>query len=792
MTLAGAILLFLSISPARNILRNITRPFRRKWLIVLYLIVIFIFGYLLFDIILISSLPFPVEFVTGGVFFGGAIFVYIVMRLAQSTITAQQEAEKKRLEMQRQQKALLDNIPDMAWLKDKENRFIAVNEPFGKSCGLTPEDLVGKTDFDIWPKALAEKYRTDDMEVMQSGKRKQIEEPSTDSEGKTLWIETIKTPIYDDQGNFTGTVGIARDITVRARVEKALRLSEERFRRIFDEGPLGMMLANSDYSIIAANKAFSELLGYTKQELTGRNIADITYEEDREKSREFARRIFFDDIPVIHLEKRYVRKDGQVVWANITTSAVRDKEGDILYALVIAENVTDKKKAEEEIRLLHYYDSLTGLPNRTFLRELTKKSVEHARRYKETFAVIFIGLDNFYRINNTLGYKIGDLLLKTVTDRLLNALRKSDYVARSDNKETENLVSRVGGDRFIVLAHDLREAQDAAMVARRLLREISIPYDLNGHDVFMTASIGIALYPNDGTDVDNLLENAEKAMRHSKKEGQNNYQFYSEQMNSFVADLLILESDLHKALERGEFVLYYQPKVDAVTRTVTGMEALIRWNHPEKGLIPPMEFIPLAETNGLILPIGKYVIRTACKQIKAWMETRHVHMNVALNVSGRQFDQQNLIEIVKDALQDAIIPAQYLTLEITESIILKNPERAIQILTELKAMGLKTAIDDFGTGYSSLNYLKQLPLDFLKIDQSFVKNLASDLRDQAIVRATIAMAHSLDLKTIAEGVETEAQMFFLREHGCDEIQGFLFGQPLPAEQILEIFDREHL
>ena len=480
------------------------------------------------------------------------------------------------------------------------------------------------------------------------------------------------------------------------------------------------------------------------------------------------------------------------MWANITASAIHGKEGNVLYCLVIIEDLTESKKAAEKIHLLHYYDSLTGLPNRTFHKELMKRSIEHAQRHKEIFALIYIGLDNFQRINDTFGHGIGDLLLKAVADRLANSLRKSDYVARSNEDETENVVSRVGGDEFIVLAHDLKQAQDAVIASRRLLREISAPYDLNGREVFMTASIGIALYPEDGADVDDLLKNAEKAMRYTKNEGKNNYQFYSESMNSFVLECLMLESDLHKALERDELMLYYQPKVDAATRMVKGMEALIRWKHPDKGLIPPMQFIPLAETSGLIIPIGEFVIRTVCEQIKTWQKAGYKQISISLNVSGRQFDQQNLIELVKEALQDTMISPQCLEVEITESTIMRNPEKALLSLTELKALGIGILIDDIGTGYSSLSYMKRLPLDFLKIDQSFVKSLATDPRDQAIVRATIAMAHSLNLKTIAEGVETEEQLSFLQEHGCDEIQGYLFSRPLPAEEIPGVLAKGYL
>jgi diguanylate cyclase (GGDEF)-like protein len=402
-------------------------------------------------------------------------------------------------------------------------------------------------------------------------------------------------------------------------------------------------------------------------------------------------------------------------------------------------------------------------------------------------------LDNFQRINDSLGYSTGDLLLKAVADRLTNSLRKSDLVARSDKSEAVSVVSRVGGDEFLVLAHDINQTQDAAKTSRRLLEEMSVPYDISGREVFLTVSIGIALYPDDGMDVDDLLKNAEKAMRHTKSEGKNNFHFYSSSMHTSVLAVLIMESDLHKALERNELVLYYQPKVDTATRMVKGMEALIRWIHPDKGMIPPMQFIPLAETSGLIIPIGEFVIRTVCRQIKTWQEAGYKQVNVSLNVSGIQFDQQNLIEIFKDALQDTMISPQCLEVEVTESTIMKSPEKAIRILNELKAMGIGILIDDFGTGYSSLSYLKRLPaLKFLKIDQSFVKGLASDPRDQAIVRATIVMAHSLNLKTIAEGVETEEQLSFLQEHGCDEIQGYLFSKPLPAEEIPGILAKGYL
>jgi diguanylate cyclase (GGDEF)-like protein/PAS domain S-box-containing protein len=708
-------------------------------------------------------------------------------------ITERKQAGDDLRKSEERYRTILEDIDEGYYENDLAGNFTFVNDAECRDLGYSREELIGMNYRQYSDEATAKNLYELFYNIYNTGKPvKRFLGQFISKDGTHHFNEVSASLIRDAKGKPIGFRGVSQDITARKRAEEELRLNEERFRRIFDEGPFGMILANPDYTIIAVNKAFCGLLGYSEQELAGQSIADITCEEDREKSREFSGKLFTGSIPVLRLEKRYVRKDGGIMWANITASALHGKEGNVLYGLVIIEDLTDSKKAAEKIHLLHYYDSLTGLPNRTFHKELIKRSIEHAQRHKEIFALIYIGLDNFQRINDTLGHSIGDLLLKAVADRLTNSLRKSDYVARSDEGETVNVVSRVGGDEFIAVAHDLNQAQDAAIASRRLLREISAPYDLSGREVFMTASIGIALYPDDGTDVDDLLKNAEKAMRHTKNEGKNNYQFYSGSMNSFVLELLTLESDLHKALERNELMLYYQPKVDAATRMVKGMEALIRWKHSDKGLIPPIQFIPLAETSGLIIPIGEFVIRTVCGQIKTWQEAGYKQMNIALNVSSRQFDQQSLIEIVKEALQDAMIPPQCLELEITESIIMRNPEKAIRTLTELKAMGIQIAIDDFGTGYSSLSYLKRLPLDFLKIDQSFVKGLASDPSDQAIVRATIAMARSLNLKTIAEGVETEEQLSFLQKHGCDEIQGYLFSRPLPAEEIPGILAKGYL
>jgi diguanylate cyclase (GGDEF)-like protein/PAS domain S-box-containing protein len=700
-------------------------------------------------------------------------------------ITERKQAEAKL----RQQTDAMDAAIDGMAILNAEGEYVYLNKAHVKVYGYdNVGELIGKSWRILYDSDVIQYF---DQEIMPEFSRNgdwHGETIGTKKNGSKFSQELSLTAMADG-----GLICVVRDITNRKQSEQECQLSEERFKRIFDEGPFGMGLESPNHTIIAANKVLCELLGYTEQELTGKNVTDITCEDDRVKSKELLGQLFANNIPVIRLEKRYIKKNGDILWANTTISAVHGQEGNVLYGLAIIEDLTESRKSADKIHQLAYYDSLTGLPNLTFHKELMKRAIEHAQRHKETFAVIYVGLDNFQRINDTLGHSTGDILLKAVADRITNSLRKSDHVAKLDKGEIVNIVFRVGGDEFIVLAHDLNQAQDAAKMSQRLLAEMSAPYDLTGREVFLTVSIGISLYPDDGADVDDLLKNAEKAMRHTKNEGKNNYHFYSSSMHSSVLAVLTMESDLHKALERNELVLYYQPKVDAATRMVKGMEALIRWIHPDKGLIPPLQFIPLAEKSGLIIPIGEFVIRTVCRQIKTWQEAGYKQMAVSLNVSGIQFDRQNLIEIIKDALQDTMIPSQCLELEITESVLMRNPEKAIRILTELEAMGIGILIDDFGTGYSSLSYLKRLPaLDFLKIDQSFVKSLASDPRDQAIVRATIAMAHSLNLKTIAEGVETQEQLSFLQEHGCDEIQGYLFSRPLPAEDIPGILAKGYL
>lgn len=441
----------------------------------------------------------------------------------------------------------------------------------------------------------------------------------------------------------------------------------------------------------------------------------------------------------------------------------------------------ERRTAQEKIRQLAYYDSLTGLPNRNFFKELLDKNIEYSMRYDIQFSIIFIDLDNFKRINETLGPEAGDQLLGNVSKRLVKLLRSSDNLARVEENEMSD-VARVGGDEFIVFLHNITDLNNAARVSKRLLEGIAEPLELKGREVFITASMGIANYPGDGNSSDELLKNADTAMNHSKEKGKNNFQYYTRAMNESSLEMLNLENNLRKALERGELMLYYQPKMDLLTGTICGMEALIRWQRPEEGMIFPSKFIPLAEATGLIVPIGEFVLKTACRQNKIWQDAGLLQVGVAVNLSCRQFSQKNLLEGILSTIRDSGLDLQYLEIEVTESTIMQNPKEAIQILQELRADGIKIAMDDFGTGYSSLSYLKQLPFNSLKIDISFVRNMLTSESDAVIVRTIIDMGHNLNMKVVAEGVETEEQLAALKEYGCDVIQGYLISKPVAAEE----------
>jgi len=492
-----------------------------------------------------------------------------------------------------------------------------------------------------------------------------------------------------------------------------------------------------------------------------------------------------------NVDFRIVRGDGTVRIVHEQGEVVYDAAGKPTGMQGTTQDITDRKHAEEQIHQLALYDSLTGLPNRHLFKEQLSHAVVRSQRTEELLVLLSLDLDRFKRINDTLGHEVGDLLLKDAAARVTQSLRQSDLVTRADSDAKNYCIARQGGDEFTVLLTSLNQAQDAAKVARRVLDALAQPFHVGDSEIVVCASMGIAVYPLDGIDGDSLLKNADAARNYAKEHGTNNYEFYNGKMNTSAVQRLALESNLHKALERNEFSLFYQPKINLASRAIVGAEGLIRWHHPELGMVSPAEFIPLAEETGLIIPIGEWVLRTACAQIRAWIDAGVAPVPIAVNLSARQFHEQNICETVANALREYDVAPHLLELEITESAAMQDAEATSAALHRLKAIGVRIAIDDFGTGYSSLSYLKRFPIDSLKIDRSFVTELPGNQDDASIAQAVITMGHALRLKVIAEGVENEAQLDFLAANACDEMQGYFFSRPLPADQCTKLLaDRQ--
>ncbi|MUL38594.1 EAL domain-containing response regulator [Gloeocapsopsis dulcis] len=447
-------------------------------------------------------------------------------------------------------------------------------------------------------------------------------------------------------------------------------------------------------------------------------------------------------------------------------------------ATIIQQYTTKLKQVEEKLNYLVHYDSLTNLPNQLLLQDRLNALLTQANNHKIIVPILLLGLAQFEQINSTLGHEIGNLLLKAVAERLIACLGK------------ESMVARLHTEQFAIALPSVK-LQEFTNIAQSILDSLSKSFILNKHEVFITTNIGIALYPVDGKDINTLIENAKVAMQFSKKKEVNSYQFYTSKMNAYLSKQIALDNSLHHALEREEFQVYYQPQVDLRTGKIVGAEALLRWQHPEQGLVSPVKFIPIAEENGLIVPIGEWILMAACRQTKIWQTNCLPNLRISVNLSARQFGQHNLSQRLVHILEETGLEPKYLELELTESIFIKNTEATTRMLNELQTLGVEIAIDDFGTGYSSLSYLKQFPVDTIKIDKCFVDSVVTDSKTAKIVTAIIQMAHDLNMKTIAEGVETKAEFSFLRQRQCDEFQGYFFSRPLTATEFEQLLNREN-
>ena len=456
--------------------------------------------------------------------------------------------------------------------------------------------------------------------------------------------------------------------------------------------------------------------------------------------------------------------------------------------VALVRDITERKQADEQIAFLAYHDNLTGLPNNRLFKDRLQQSISHAQRNDSMLAVLFLDLDRFKLINDSMGHDVGDKLLQVIADRLIEGTRRQDSIGVNMTFDA-NSVARLGGDEFTILLEKVSSQASITTVAKRLIDISALPIYIDNHEIFTSTSIGIALYPNDGKEADTLLKNADTAMYHAKKQGRNNFQFFDPSMNEASVEQLAIETSLRKAIDNNELVLYYQPQVSIIGGQIVGMEALLRWKHPLKGFISPTSFIPVAEETGMIIKIGEWVIHEACKQGADWAKRGFKPILISVNLSAKQLREDRLNEIIAQILVETGMNPKYLGLELTESAIILDPERALERLKNIKSMGIKMSMDDFGTGYSSLSYLKKFPLDTLKIDQSFIHDIMLNQEDASLVKAIISMAHSLGMDVVAEGVEQQEQLEFLAKHGCDTIQGYLFSRALPAEKVEELLPR---
>ncbi len=558
-----------------------------------------------------------------------------------------------------------------------------------------------------------------------------------------------------------------------------LRDSEERYYSTIELAAIGISHVNGDGRFIHANRRLCDMLGYSREELLELTVKDISHPDDVAVTDRDTKRIRAGEIESFIAEKRYLRKDGTPIWVRITVAPKPGPDGRPQYDISVVEDISERKRAEERVQYLATHDELTNLPNRTMFSQLLDHAVESSRHTAREFAVLFIDLDRFKIVNDSLGHEAGDLLLKTLASRLKRCIRDSDVIAR------------LGGDEFVVLVDDITAPAQASQVARGLQAAALKPIQIMGQECRVTASVGIAMYPKDASEGRSLMKHADMAMYAAKEEGKNNIQFYSREIQPLSIDRLALETSLSRALEREEFSLHYQAKVDLESNAITGTEALLRWWNHELGSVPPGQFISLAEDTGLIVPIGKWVLRAACKQNVAWQRQGLPPIRIAVNLSPRQFKDPDLLGDIVESLAETGMSAEQLELEITESMIMSNVDHAIERLTAIKTLGVRLSIDDFGTGYSSLAQLKRFPIDTLKIDRSFIRDIPGNAEDKAITEAIIAMGKTLGVTTLAEGVETAAQRAFLKSRECDEMQGFHFSRPAHPDHFAHLLRKQH-
>jgi diguanylate cyclase (GGDEF)-like protein/PAS domain S-box-containing protein len=693
---------------------------------------------------------------------------------------------QKSSEPRTQQQTILELAFDAVVETDPEGVVTGWDPRAEKIFGWTAAEIIGRGLFEaVVPPGYLEGHQQAFRDLLASGEdlavSKRMEAKVLHRDGRKQFIEVILWA--SRSGEDPRVTILIRNITAQKKLEKSLRISEERTQILLDGIEDGCFEVENTHEgrYLFVNNAFCKITGYSAAEMLGKSYREFFDAETARQLNLAYARVYETGEPLKAFEYALVRKDGTTRYVEESVSLKRDSHGRPVAFVGIRRDCTERKLAERVLRtreaqMAHSaeHDFLTGLPNRMLLNDRVDQAIVLAPRHGKRVAVLFLDLDGFKHINDSLGHPVGDKLLQSVAKRLVGCVRATDTV------------SRQGGDEFVVLLSEMEHSEDAAITARRMLKAVAEPHSVEQHDLHITASIGVSVYPDDGLDAETLIKNADTAMYQAKDNGRQSYQFFEPAMNVRAVERQSIEENLRRALEQQEFTLHYQPKVNLKTGQITGAEALIRWTDPIRGPVSPAKFIPVAEDCGLILPISKWVLREACKQARAWVDAGLPLLTMGVNVSAMEFRNENFLAGVFATLNETRWDPRSLELELTEGVLMKHAESAASVLQTLRATGVQVAIDDFGTGYSSLSYLRKFPIDALKIDQSFVRQITATREDAAIVTAVIGMGRSLGLRVVAEGVETKEELAFLQARQCDEAQGYYFSRPVVAEQFSKL------
>jgi diguanylate cyclase (GGDEF)-like protein/PAS domain S-box-containing protein len=688
-------------------------------------------------------------------------------------VTERRRAERERDRNREFLDLILDNVPVSIIVKEaNERRFVLLNRAGEKLWGLSRTEALGKTPHELFPAAQADLITQRDDELMQSDSPVFFDEhPNLARPDDGRILTSTRLAIRGDDGKPQYLVSVIEDVTERKRAEKERDRNREFLDLIIENVPTTIVVKEArDFRYVLINRAGEEYYGVPRDKMIGRTAHDILPPAAADLVTRLDRRVL-ETYREPLLDEHEIETPGHGMRTSMSKRLlISDDKGEPQYLLAVIDDVTERKRAERKIAHMAHHDALTDLPNRVLLHKRLEQELSHVRRGAR-LSVLYLDLDHFKRVNDTLGHSTGDELLKAVADRLRGCVRDVD------------LVARFGGDEFAVIQTELERPADAAILAQRLRDAMQTPYEVNGHQIVIDASIGIALSPDDGTDPDQLLKNADMALYGAKSDGRGAYRYFEPEMDARMKARRALELDLRKAIANGEFELYYQPVVNLQSNAISGCEGLLRWHHPERGMVSPAEFIPVAEETGLIVPIGEWVLRQACADAATWPDG----INVAVNLSAAQFRYQTLARAVIGSLAASGLPPHRLELEITESVLMQNNEATVATLHQLRQLGVRIAMDDFGTGYSSLSYLRSFPFDKIKIDRSFINDLSDKGDSFAIVQAITRLARRLNMATTAEGIETEQQLENVRAVGCTEMQGYLFSPPGPVQRIARLF-----